>query len=121
MDNYGHAPAGSSHWGGKDGMIFDVRIQKGVTSIGDCAFGAYHIHHCNNLKNVTISDSVASIGEYAFGCCDNLTSVMIPDSVTKIENGAFKECPCLKSVSVPANAYIAANAFPETTEVIRRK
>ena len=102
MDNYGHAPAGSSHWGGKDLMISTVLIQKGVTSIGSCSFGAadsLYSSCCKSLVSVKIPNSVTFIGNYAFGGCDSLANVEIPDSVTNIGYGAF----------------------PNTTKVIRRK
>lgn len=64
--------------------ITRVVVEKGITSIGDCAFDG-----CVDLTNVTISDSVAGIGYYAFNSCKGLTNVTIPDSVISIGYGAF--------------------------------
>src|SRR5262245_2017510 len=50
-----------------------------VTSIGDTAF-----RFCNNLKSVTIPNSVTNIGAFACYSCPSLTNVTIPDSVTSI-------------------------------------
>ena len=103
-------------WANEHEMISIVRIQKGVTSVGNLAF-----NFCHGLNSVTISNDVTSIGYDAFYECTNLTSIIIPDSVTYIGRGAFFNCPLLTSVSVPANAYIADDAFPKTTTVIRRE
>ena len=64
--------------------ITRVVVEKGITSIGDCAFDG-----CGDLTNVTIPDSVAGIGYYAFNSCRGLTNVTIPDSVISIGYGAF--------------------------------
>ena len=90
-------------------------IFNGVTSIGDAIFFS-----CANLVSVDIPDSVTEIGWGAFLGCASLASVDIPDSVTKIGLRAFYGCRNLKSVSVPAEAHIMDDAFPDTTEVIRR-
>lgn len=65
-----------------------------VTEIGNTAFA-----DCENLKSVTIPNSVTSIGYAAFRGC-SLTSVTIPNSVTSIGDAAFKGS-CLNSVIIP--------------------
>ena len=57
---------------------------------GNILRGAFD--NCNNLTNITISDSVTSIGESAFSGCSGLTSITIPDSVTSIGGSAFFGC-----------------------------
>ena len=77
---YGSGPMWSWHYLGKShapwhpqrDKICDVRIQEGVTSIGNCAFDG-----CDKLKNVSIPDSVNSIGFFAFNDCA-LARVIIP-------------------------------------------
>ncbi len=61
-----------------------VTIPNSVTTIRKGAFD-----NCNNLKSVTIGNSVTTIGEKAFTYCDSLTSVSIPNSVTTIGENAF--------------------------------
>ena len=73
-------------------------IPKGVTSIGDRAFGGY-----NSLTSITIPKGVISIGDLAFSGCSSLTSIMIPDSVTSIEMSAFAICSSLMSINVDEN------------------
>ena len=77
--------------------ITSVIIKSGVTSIGDCIF-----YNCENLKSVTIPDSIKNIGRYAF-LGTGLTNITIPDSVTSIETGAFQVCAGLKSATVSKN------------------
>ena len=65
------------------------------------AIGDFTFARRENLRSVTIPDSVTSIGEYAFEDCANLTSVAIPNSVTSIGTGAFRNCNKLESVTIP--------------------
>ena len=76
--------------------ITSVRIESGVTSIGNYAF-----HFCSNIESIVVSDSVTNIGNYAFNGCSSLTSIQIPDSVTSIGNYAFNGCSSLTSIQIP--------------------
>ena len=78
-------------------QITTIRIENGVTSIGQNAFNV-----CSNLTDVSIPDSVASIGRQAFGICSSLTDVTIPEGVTSIGEYAFAQCSSLMSVTIPA-------------------
>ncbi len=83
----------SSPWYCFRGSVKSMRIEQGVTSIGDCAlFG------CTSLTSMSIPDGVASIGERAFSSCDALMSVDIPNSVTSMGDHAFYACFNLSSV-----------------------
>ena len=76
--------------------IKKIVIKKGVTRIGDLAFGG-----CRNLTSVEIPNSVKSIGVRAFVECKNLPSIEIPNSVTSIEEQAFSLCDALTSIEIP--------------------
>ena len=76
--------------------ITSVRIENGVTSIGDSAFS-----DCVRLTDISISDSVTSIGERAFAGCVNLSGISIPDSVISIGKRAFARCDSLGKVTIP--------------------
>jgi len=90
--NYGSAP-----WYSVRTQNTSVKIEQGVTSIGNCAF-----YNCTSLTSVAISGSVTSIGDCAFLACSGLPSVTIPSSVTSIGDDAFQSC--IRLISVDFNA-----------------
>lgn len=97
-----------------------VRVEAGVTSIGDLAFYKYE-----SLTSVTIAKSVKSIGEYAFSDCESLAMISmtgvehigksafarcaslvnlrLPSTVKIIDDKAFYRCSGLESVSIPSS------------------
>jgi len=86
-----------------------VKIERGVTSIGEYAFAG-----CASLESIEIPDGVTSIGEYAFSVCSSLQSIEIPDEITSIEDGTFDECSSLENIKIPAGVTsIGALAFDE--------
>ena len=91
-DMYNFSYTSSSRFGN----IKKVKIEEGVTSIGDYVF-----QNCTSLTTVTIPNSVTSIGDHAFYNCSGLTSVTIGNSVTSIGNYAFRGCSSLTSVTIP--------------------
>jgi hypothetical protein len=72
----------------------EIKIGKGVTSIGSYAF-----YYCSSLTSITIPNSVTSIGISAFDICRGLTSITIPNSVTLIDFRAFHSCSSLTSIT----------------------
>ena len=74
-------------WCEKRASIKTVKVNSGVTSIGDTAFS-----NCSSLTSIAIPNSVTSIGEGAFYVCSSLTSIAIPNGVTSIGDGAFSSC-----------------------------
>ena len=86
--------------------IKSVRIESGVTSIGDLAFC-----DCFEMTSVTIPDSVTSIGDNAFEGCSKLTSVTIPDSVTSIGKEAFNFCSIIKYIVAIGNPSYSTDEF----------
>lgn len=88
--------AARTPWRPYDGDIVRVKIENGVTSIGD-----YSFFGCRRLTNIVIPDSVTRIGGYAFGLCESLTNITIPDGVTSIGYMAFVSCTSLSSITIP--------------------
>ena len=76
----------SPPWYGYADDIKTVTIENSITSIGDYAF-----RNCSSLSSITIPDSVTSIGDYAF-VATNLESIIIPDSVTHMGTYVFSQC-----------------------------
>ena len=77
-------------------IITALKIENGVTSIGNNAFT-----YCSGLTSVTIPDSATSIGANAFIYCSGLTSIIIPNSVESIGGWAFRRCSNLSSIIIP--------------------
>ncbi len=80
--------------------VKDVKIPSfyeggSVVGITNCFW--YH----NEIKSVTIPDSVKEIGFQAFVGCSGLTSITIPNSVTVIGGRAFADCSGLNTVTIP--------------------
>ena len=91
----------------------DLTIPNSVTSIGYYAFVG-----CTSLTSITIPNSVTSIGYYAFYGCSGLTSVTIPNSVTSIGNSAFWNCTGLTSVTLDNNAIVSAERLDTSMKSI---
>lgn len=78
--------------------IKTVKIQKGVTMIGQSAFA-----ECKALTAVEIPEGVVTISSSAFAECSSLVSVVIPASVTTIGDSAFINCTSLEDVDLKNN------------------
>lgn len=105
-------------WALNKGNISDYAIKPGTKTIADYAFIG-----CDELKSITIPDSVVSIGNYAFKSCSGLTGMAIPKNVIRIGNCAFQTCIGLKNISVADgnSAYCSENGIlynKEKTEII---
>lgn len=81
-------------WDSYKNKIKHIKIEKGVTSIGNNAFV-----DCKYVTDIEIQDGVIEIGNNAFSGCKNLTEITIPASVTEIGRHAFADCTGLKSLT----------------------
>ena len=89
-----------------DNVEYDGKMYN-VTGIDNYAF-----INCQNLKKVTISNSVTHIGGWAFSDCYKLKSITIPSSVRIIHEGAFAGCKKLVSIEIPNGVtHIGNSAF----------
>lgn len=97
--------------GGMDGVYADapwrnfravtnVVIEKGITKIGDCAFGSA-------LETVYISASVTTIGESAFSNCDALKKVYYEGTAEQWKQIVISESnDCLENASIEYGAHV---------------
>lgn len=91
--------------------IRSVKIEDGVTSVGQWAF-----YDCFGLQSAELGKDVKTISNWAFyGCVGLADLTMQPDSVTKIGDGAFMHCKAMKQIEVPDSlAYIGYQSFDDT-------
>ncbi|MBO7609582.1 MAG: leucine-rich repeat domain-containing protein [Muribaculaceae bacterium] len=73
--------------------IIYLRIDEGITSIGENAFC-----RCSNLKTVILPEGLEKIEEEAFAFCTSLTTMVIPSTVTDIYAHAFSGCTSVTDV-----------------------
>lgn len=121
MANYNIAFKENYPWYEVRTNIKTVKINNGVTNIGNGAFeycreltsitipnsvtsiGIGTFRDCTYLSSINLPNSVTHIGNSAFGYCTNLTEIIIPDSVTSIDNYAFSFCRDLTTVTLSKN------------------
>ena len=77
--------------------ITTIRVNNGITSVGDYAF-----YYCYNASTVLLAGSVERIGDAAFWGCQKLDNLQLPDGLTTIGDAAFGSCTALRDVTVPA-------------------
>ncbi len=100
-------------WNSFQDQIKSVTIGDSVTSIGINCF-----MNCTSLTSVSISDSVIRIGTSAFSGCTALTSVTIPNSVTSLGHSVFEGCTALVSATIPESIeFIGYSLFEECTSL----
>ena len=94
-------------WNPQRDSIRTVRVEPGVTAIGERAF-----LYCQNLTGIELPEGLVRIGSYAFSWCKALTEVELPDTVTEIGRDAFYHCESLAELTVPAGVRsIEQNTF----------
>ena len=84
----------------------DIVIKNGTT---DICYGAFY--DCDNMKSVSIPDSVVNINNEAFSYCDYLSSVKMSANVKKIGDSAFYSTD-IKTIDLGNKLeYIGSGAF----------
>lgn len=86
-----------------------VSVPAGVETVGNRAF-----YKNENVKNVTLPNSVKDIGEFAFAR-SGLKSIKLPKATKSIDYAAFYKCPNLTDINIPPSVdSIALGAFDGT-------
>lgn len=92
----GNSSTKDTPWKTFSSDISSIKIENGITRIGDKAF-----YNLANAVSVTIPDSLKSIGNNSFQKC-GIVKLTIPESVTEIGNQAFRDCTKLTTVCFPS-------------------
>ncbi len=100
MDDYYRASPKDFPWCSFDGKIKSIVVKKGVTRIG-----GYSFQGCENVKSVSLPNSLKTIGIGAFES-KRLKKIKIPNKVREIEPSAFSGCSSLKEISIPKSVRI---------------
>ena len=90
-------PEPENAWSGWDHLRDSIRqvvVTEGVATIGNEAF-----RDCPNLTGVSFPNSIMWIRDSAFARCNALTTITIPKSVKSLGHFAFSDCSSLKSIS----------------------
>ncbi len=74
-----------------------VVVSKGITSIGNSAFGSL-----GSLKSVSLPEGIRTMGHSVFAGDGELQSIKIPQSCTSMGESAFKDCRNLRSITIPS-------------------
>ena len=86
---------GNQPWSTISGQISALRVDDGVTRIGDQAF-----IFCSKLKEISIAGSVREIGQQAFRNCKALTELTLPEGLVSIGDLAFDFCNNISSIHI---------------------
>lgn len=86
-------------WSESIGLITEIILEEGITGVeGEWTFAGLE-----NLRSVTLPESITVIGYEAFMNCPVLTSVTIPAGVKEIGSRAFGICGSLTEINVDEN------------------
>ena len=98
----------------KANNLKEVTLLNTMTTIEKEAF-----YGCSSLNNVVIPESVTTLGVYAFYGCESLEQITIPSGVTEIPYYGFQHCSSLKNVKLPDGLVaIKGNAFADCASLV---
>lgn len=94
-------------------QINSVKVEEGVTSIGEYAF-----YGMPNMTEIQLPKGLKTIGGYAFKNSTKLNKVELPDTITKLGESAFYGCTGLTKINIPEGIYtIWAYTFKNCTNL----
>lgn len=94
MDDFDYSTG--APWKSLSDSIKTLRVEQGVTGIGERAF-----YGCWKLESVSLPSSLEEIRASAFNGCSSLTSLRLPAKLETIGSNAFTSCYSLDSVFMP--------------------
>lgn len=79
-------------------QLKSVSLPDSITKLGKGSF-----NRCSSLTQINIPEGVKSLGQVCFHKCSALESIELPSTVTAIEPAAFQYCTGLTRVSITAD------------------
>lgn len=83
-----------------------ITLPESITSLGDSCF-----YSCQFLENVTLPNSITSLAASCFEGCYGLTNITLPNSITSLGTGCFKDCRSLTEVTLPKDLTALSRDF----------
>jgi len=83
-----------------------VIVEDGITTIGRHTFSC-----TNNIKHITLPDSVTQIDQLALYACEGLVDIDLGNGLEIIEDAAFSFCISLASIEFPESLVSLGSAF----------
>lgn len=80
--------------GEEEGLITDVVIEDGITSVGNYSFSG-----CQHLKTVSIANTVSRLGERSFAFCSSLSEIVCT-KISEVGDYAFDSCTSLEKIDL---------------------
>lgn len=102
---------GAFAFSGRENQMSDIEIPSHITFIGDyafCDYGGYGKNY-EGTVNIKLNQGLTSIGDYAFAKIHCLEEINLPDSVTSIGKGAFSSDDRLKSIAIPPKVTVISD------------
>lgn len=88
--------AESTPWWSFKENIISVKIENGVTNVGNFAFAGLI-----SLIDVYLPDSISNIGISTFANCNSLENIELPTNIKSIDKAAFYNCKSLRNLILP--------------------
>jgi hypothetical protein len=110
MPDYSNTDENRPPWYSQKGLIRNIIIEEGITSIGNYAF-----YDLKRITELTTPDSVKIIGGYAFAACDYLDK--FTSNAKTIGECAFLNCISLNIVKFEGVVEVGNSAFHGCTRL----
>lgn len=97
--------------GKESDVVVPAEIDKKIVT--EIIWKGFH-YNKDNLRSVTLPETITIIGTEAFEDCSLLAEINLPDSLTSVGIKAFLGCTSLKQITIPANCIFGDAALAQS-------